>query len=101
MASRVKTGGRKKGTPNKRTLAIEEKLAALNCDPIEGMAKIAMDTTADIKLRAQMFSELAQYVFPKRKSVEHSGEQTINYVARVPLSIPDIDEWKKQTTTLQ
>lgn len=68
-----KTGGRKAGTPNRRTADIEEKLAALGCDPIEGMAKIAIDETRDISLRAQMFKELAQYVAPKRKAVEVSG----------------------------
>ncbi len=35
--------GRKAGTPNKRTRSIEEKLEALGCDPIEAMARLAMD----------------------------------------------------------
>jgi len=38
-----KTGGRQPGTPNKRTLDIQTKLERLGCDPIEGMAKIAMN----------------------------------------------------------
>ena len=68
--ARPKTGDRRAGTPNKRTKTVEDKLAALGCDPIEGMAKIVMDPTTDIGLRAQMLKELAQYVAPKRKSIE-------------------------------
>ncbi len=73
MAKGIKTGGRKKGTPNKATRSIEEKLAALGCDPIEGMARIAMHprTRPDLKIKA--LAEIAQYVLPKRKAVEHSG----------------------------
>ena len=42
MATRPKTGGRKPGTPNKRTAEITAKLAELRCDPVAGMARIAM-----------------------------------------------------------
>ena len=73
-----KTGGRAKGTPNKRTQSVTEKLAALGCDPIEGLAHIAMNKKqklgvrkdVPIELRAQMYKELAQYVAPKRKAAE-------------------------------
>jgi hypothetical protein len=67
-------GGRQKGTPNKKTMAVAERLDALGCDPIEGMAKIAMDENQPMQLRATMYRELAQYVAPKRKSVEVTGE---------------------------
>jgi hypothetical protein len=48
-------GARQKGTPNKKTLAVAETLEALGCDPIEGMARIAMDESAELSIRAQMF----------------------------------------------
>ena len=67
-------GGRQIGTPNKRTIAVTEKLAALGCDPIEGMARIAMDEQAELGLRAQMYKELAQYIASKRKAIEVTGE---------------------------
>ncbi len=70
----AKTGGRKKGTPNRKTQAVIDKLADLDCDPIEGMAKIAADEKNSPELRGRMFSELAQYIAPKRKAIEHSGE---------------------------
>ena len=110
MGQRVPGSGRTKGTPNKRTVEVIERLTALDCDPIAAMAKaVSMDAltlaieggyidAADAKkdpigcrvracdlyppeLRLKMASELAQYVAPKRKAVEHSGEIT----AIVPL----------------
>ena len=70
MALGRKTGGRTLGTPNRRTVDINDLLARLNCDPIEGMARIAMDSTTPIEIRARMYAELAQYVAPKRKAVQ-------------------------------
>ena len=40
---RPKSGGRKLGTHNKRTLFLEERLEELNCDPIGYMAQVMMD----------------------------------------------------------
>jgi hypothetical protein len=56
--------------PNRQTSAIEEKLAALNCDPIVAMATLAMDSTLEPALRARVCAELAQYVHPKRRAIE-------------------------------
>jgi hypothetical protein len=47
-----------------------ERLEALGCDPIEGMARIALDPGTPLDLRARMFAELAPYVYPKRKALE-------------------------------
>ena len=66
--------GRQRGAPNKRTLDVIERLAALRCDPITGMARIALNMKNPVELRAKMFAELAQYVAPKRKAVEHAAE---------------------------
>lgn len=69
-------GGRSKGTPNKRTQDVIERLKELDCDPIQGMAiiaKRAMDED-DLQLAGQMYKELAQYVAPKRKAVEMTGK---------------------------
>ena len=66
-----KTGGRQAGTPNKRTLDVIAKLEALGCDPIEGMARIAMDQSNSPELRGKMFAELAGYIAPKRKAIDH------------------------------
>ncbi len=69
-----KTGGRAKGTPNKKSAEVRDLLLSLGCDPVTGMARIAMNTTNPPELRGRMYSELAQYMWPKRKAIEVSGE---------------------------
>lgn len=75
MAKGKKTGGRVAGTPNKRTEEVAARLAALECDPIEGMARIAMDPDSPVELRGRMFAELAQYVAPKRRALDVAADQ--------------------------
>jgi hypothetical protein len=85
--------GRKKGSQNKRTLETREYLDSIGCNPIEGLAHIAMgkSTFCRITLDKEQgdFIEgevkpnldqiilarktLAEYYAPKLKAVEHSG----------------------------
>jgi hypothetical protein len=68
---RPANAGRRAGTGNKATvIAI---LAGLKCDPIEGMARIAMDAKQKPELRGRMFAELAKYRYPQLKAIEHTG----------------------------
>lgn len=88
MSQRVKSGGHQIGTPNRRTLEIEQRLIALGCDPIKGMALIALDVNNAPELRAKMFSELAQYVAPKRKALDLSSndrDKTVIFNLGMPL----------------
>lgn len=72
--------GRKRGAQAKRmhighsqfSGTVSERLRQMGCDPIEGMARLAMDEKNAPELRGRMYAELAQYEFPKRKAVEHS-----------------------------
>ncbi len=66
--------GRPKGTPNRKTREVQDILAKLKCDPIAGMAKIALNPKHSPELRGKMHAELAKYVYPQRKAVEHSGD---------------------------
>ena len=83
-----KTGGRKKGVPNKVNSEIAEKLKALGCDSIAGMARIAELAEEDAtkaeslkdrldcrKLAGSMYAELAQYEHAKRKTVDFGAPQ--------------------------
>jgi len=78
-APRPAGAGRKKGTPNKATQSIREKLAAIGCDPIMGMAQIAMAKDergawcAPIELRFKILAELASYIEPKPKPIDKDG----------------------------
>lgn len=86
-----KTGGRKAGTPNKRSLEVAERLADMGIDPIERLALIAQMAEQDaqaaedgarlphLQLAKDCYKELAQYVAPKRKAVEHSGSIGISH----------------------
>ena len=70
MALGKKTGGRSKGTPNRRTREITELLDALDCEPVAGMAAIAMDERNPVELRGRMYAELANYVHAKKRATE-------------------------------
>lgn len=75
MAVGKKTGGRKKGTLNRKNADIQAKLDALDYDPIESMVRLAIqaENEGDLQLAGGMAKELAQYVAPKRKAIEVSG----------------------------
>lgn len=68
-----KTGGRTAGTPNKRTADLAERLEALGCDPLKGLARIAADPSTDTALRARIYADLLPYMYSKRKALEVSG----------------------------
>lgn len=75
MAIGKKTGGRLKGTPNKRTVEIVELLEALDCEPVAGMASIAMDERNPVELRGRMYAELAAYVHAKKRAIEVKADE--------------------------
>jgi len=81
-----KYGGRKKGTPNKNTQDLLDMIESTGCvHPIQGMAEIAVIAMSErnYDLAQVCYKELAQYVAPKRKAVEHSG----NVETKQPLVI--------------
>jgi hypothetical protein len=89
-----KTGGRKKNTPNRVTLPLMERAAALKCDPFEILCRFAMGDWKKLgyeaetrtvfapagiemeepvikpELRMQAAKEACQYLYPKRKAIE-------------------------------
>lgn len=94
-----KTGGRAKGTPNRRTAELAERIDAMDCCPAEGLARIgqAAERDGNLDLARAAYSDLAPYLYARRKAVEHGGglglEQLITYsihtgVPRGPLDPP-------------
>ena len=69
-----KVGGRVKGTPNKRTVELADRLAEMfpDYDPVMAMAALANDMTADPFMRFQASKEVAQYIHARRKSIDHT-----------------------------
>jgi len=88
---RKKTGGRKEGTRNKYA-DVRDILADIGCNPVLGMARIAMNKKNEIGLRARMYTELAQYCHPKVRQVDHktgdSNQHNTLTVQIVGTSIP-------------
>ena len=72
------------GTPNKPKRALLKLLQEQFPDyhPVVEMAKIAHDLDNDISLRSSMHKEVAQYVTPKLKAVEVSGNLDANIIYR-------------------
>lgn len=87
---RVKGSGRKKGVPNKKTAELLETLAKHDFDPGEALIHCYQEARKIFDYRKKnnnlagalvaldrmetCASDLAQYVFPKKKAIEHSGE---------------------------
>lgn len=68
-----KTGGRAKGTPNKRTLARQSKMALSGLTPLEFMLRVLRNPKATMEERMWAADKAAPYMHPKLASVEHSG----------------------------
>lgn len=69
---RPEGAGRKKGTLNRQTVALEEICEKHKINPFEAMIKLALTTDKD-ELRFNALKELCQYLYPKRKAVEVSN----------------------------
>ncbi len=84
MATRQKTGGRQPNTPNKKTIEAQDKADKLGIDPFELLLyyakrdhkKLGYKSIDEIspELAASSASKACEYLLPKRKSVEVSGE---------------------------
>lgn len=79
MAIGKKTGGRTKGTANKVKQELLNRINEKYPDycPIEAMCEIAIDIQNEIHIRLQASKEVAQYIYPKLKSVEHSDKDGV------------------------
>ena len=69
-----KTGGREKGTPNRDTAALREKLVALGCDPTEELVRIARDPKTETGTKVSIFSLLMRHTSPIPKAVADSSQ---------------------------
>ena len=78
MAMGYKTGGRQKGTPNKNRAALIERLSERfpNYDPVIALAELAQDASVDLSVRLDCHKTLANYLYPKMRSVEWIDENT-------------------------
>ena len=78
---RVKTGGRKKGTPNKISSQIKEKLSQVIQETIDSLDISQMRPSEKIKL----IQIGLQYIIPKSQIIEEQEEQnfTVEIIDRL------------------
>lgn len=86
-----KTGGRKKGTPNKKTKELLELMG--DYSPLEALLKIAQDTKTPLDIKVKVNLDLMGYLYPKRKSID--CQDMINVQVVNAQSSSRIDEYLK------
>jgi hypothetical protein len=79
MAIGKKTGGRKKGTPNKASAARAEEIAASGLTPLDFMLQVLRDESNPQDVRLDAASKAAPFVHPKLAAIEHSGGMTLTH----------------------
>lgn len=84
---RNKTGGRQKGTPNKRTADLLERLGDYN--PLDALLAISQDEDTPLEIQVKINLDLMNYVYPKRKSVEFNDKIDVS------ISEKSVDELQK------
>jgi len=66
-----KSGGRQKGTPNKKTLIkADDLLLELGVNPIQRLIEIAESDLTSIDQKINCYKTIAQYTYPKLKAQE-------------------------------
>lgn len=93
-----KTGGRKKGTPNKNTLGLIEALDANGLSIIDHLTKILPKLKPD--KQADVCLALMGFIYPKRKQVETPKAENSDG-PRVIVSIPSNGRENPKYLTLQ
>ena len=82
-----KTGGRQKGTPNKRTADLLERLG--NYNPLDALLAISQDEDTPLEIQVKINLDLMNYIYPKRKSVEFNDKIDVS------ISEKSVDELQK------
>ena len=80
MAKGTKTGGRRKGTPNKATAAKVAEIASTGETPLDFLLRAMRDPEKDFNVRLEAAKSAAQYVHPRLAAVAHSGDLTHRHV---------------------
>lgn len=80
-----KTGGKVKGVVNKEKQALIDLINQEfpGYSPVVAMAKIANNELNELSIRFNAHKEVAQYVHPKLKSIEHSNKDGDPFIVQV------------------
>ena len=75
MAKGCKTGGRKRGTPNKATAKRQEDIAASGLIPLEHLLAVMRNEKLPREIRLNAAAKAAPYVHPRLTAIEHSANE--------------------------
>ncbi len=73
-----KTGGRRTGIPNRKTLDLFQKCEDADFDPFIELIKLARMGEEE-STRFQAVKEICQYLYPKRKALEISNSEDVGF----------------------
>ncbi len=73
--SKPKGSGRKKGSPNKRSMILDEELIKFGLNVPQKIAELIPKLPIEKQLDALL--DLMNYIYPKRKSLEHEKLQNV------------------------
>ena len=88
-------GGRRKGTPNKRTAALRkaiETFAIAGEQPLEVMLSVMRNPDLPPMLRFDAACKAAPYVHPKLAAVQHGGKVDLGLGARLDAAVKRLAE---------
>jgi hypothetical protein len=89
--------GRKPGQQNKATTELAERVRAIiGCDPLEALAKIAVDEEVSPGLRTRALAEVVQYIHPRKRATEVTAEVEARVQAVISGQPLDRDTWVKE-----
>ena len=69
----IARGGRKRGTPNKRTQALRQALEAHGCDLAEQIAGVLLDAAVESAVKTDLLTKVLPYVYPQLRPVDPEG----------------------------
>jgi hypothetical protein len=88
----AKIGGRKKGTPNNKTLIrADDLLLQLGINPIQRLIELAESDEATIDHKINCYKEIAKYTYPKFKSQDMRIEYQQEYPDVIEVRFVDPD----------
>lgn len=76
-------GGRRKGTPNKKTAEHIQKVAASGLTPLDYLLSVMRDTSEALEARLEAAKAAAPYVHPRLSTIAMSGKMTLSHEERL------------------
>jgi hypothetical protein len=91
-AGMPKTGGRKKGIPNKASTQRAQEIAASGLTPLDYLIAVMRNEGLDLHQRVDAAKAAAPYIHPKLASVEHKGDADNPIAFAILSAVPRADE---------